>query len=286
MYARKDIPTVLPDAVLRCRKLQAAANIELDSMEKTKFRRINNLDWQQQTFQRTITERHKRWKIYDRAFRIKLKRELGADLAAALRLRTQEEEEKKYLYEQEFIEKACGNRKQDESNSDTETESDRSPSVFIEHVAKSNSAHPKSFQPKVPTINVSKSAVAKRRGQSAGTKVSHSTSITNEKRKPSPRRPRTSRFDKEVQDDKDPVSGLADDFGSVLFRILSNIAATPDLDDDFTIKKRALEARERRLILTQDDRYFNLVKALAPQRSSNEKTIFDVDVDYDAQKTY
>ncbi|CAF4208949.1 unnamed protein product, partial [Rotaria magnacalcarata] len=80
--------------------------------------------------------------------------------------------------------------------------------------------------------------------------------------------------------------GLADDFGSVLFRILSNIAATPDLDDDFTIKKRALEARERRLILTQDDRYFNLVKALAPQRSSNEKTIFDVDVDYDAQKIY
>ncbi|CAF5097915.1 unnamed protein product, partial [Rotaria socialis] len=79
-----------------------------------KFRRINNLDWQQQTFQRTITERHKRWRVYDRAFRIKLKRELGADLAAALRLRTQEEEEKKHLYEQEFIEKACGNRKQDE----------------------------------------------------------------------------------------------------------------------------------------------------------------------------
>ena len=34
MYARRDIPTVLPDAVLRCRKLQAAGNVELDEMEK------------------------------------------------------------------------------------------------------------------------------------------------------------------------------------------------------------------------------------------------------------
>jgi hypothetical protein len=64
--------------------------------------------------------------------------------------------------------------------------------------------------------------------------------------------------------------GLKDDFGSVLLRILSNIAATPDLDDDFTIRKRALEARERRLILTKDDRYFNLVKQLVPRKLPDE----------------
>jgi hypothetical protein len=88
MYARKEIPTVLPDAVLRCRKLQAAANVELEEMEKAKSRRINNLQWQQQTFQKNLTDKHKRWRVHDRAFRLKLKRELGADLAAALRIRT------------------------------------------------------------------------------------------------------------------------------------------------------------------------------------------------------
>lgn len=143
MYARKDIPTVLPDAVLRCRKLQAAANVELDEMEKTKFRRINNLEWQQQTFQKTITERHKRWRMYDRAFRLKLKRELGADLAAALRLRTQQEEEEKIALEQKLLEHALSNIRKDEPYNDKEEErSERTPESVIAQVAKSNSAHP------------------------------------------------------------------------------------------------------------------------------------------------
>lgn len=128
MYARKDIPTVLPDAVLRCRKLQSAANIQLDEMEKTKFRRINNLEWQQQTFQKTLTERHKRWRMYDRAFRLKLKRELGADLAAALRLRTIKDEEEKILFEEQLIEQSLANQKKDEPQ-----------------ITKSTSAHPSKF---------------------------------------------------------------------------------------------------------------------------------------------
>jgi hypothetical protein len=138
MYARKDIPSVLPDAVLRCRKLQTAANIELDEMEKAKCRRLNNLDWQQQSFQKTITERHKRWRVYDRAFRLKLKRELGADLAAALRLRTIQEEEEKYLFEQQLIEQSFAKQKKN----DKEQRVELNPSVAIEHVSKSNSAHP------------------------------------------------------------------------------------------------------------------------------------------------
>lgn len=81
-------------------------------------------------------------------------------------------------------------------------------------------------------------------------------------------------------DDKHPASGLESDFGSVLFRILSNIAATPDLDDEFTVKKRALEARERRLILKKDDRYFNLVKTLVPQKLPGRQNVYDIDVDF------
>ena len=49
----------------------------------------------------------------------------------------------------------------------------------------------------------------------------------------------------------------------------------PDLDDDFTIRKRALEARERRLILTRDDRYHNLVKQLGPYKAFGVKDIDD-----------
>ncbi|CAF0848863.1 unnamed protein product [Rotaria sordida] len=281
MYARKGIPTVLPDAVLRCRKLQAAANVELEDMEKTKARRINNLEWQQQTFQRTMNERHKRWRMYDRAFRLKLKRELGTDLAAALRIRTKQDEEQKFLFEQQLIEKTIANQKTDDIDKDIENESDRTPSVIIENVAKSTSAHPKSHQDKVSVKKGSKSAVDARRGQSAKTKVSHSTSIANNTPKLSPRRPRTSRFDKETQRNSSPTLGLENDFGSVLFRILSNIAATPDLDDDYTIKKRALEARERRLTLTKDDRYFNLVKELAPQKLPDEQDSSDSDVEED-----
>jgi hypothetical protein len=114
-----------------------------------------------------------------------------------------------------------------------------------------------------------------RRTQSAATRASHPTSVINDTPKVSPRRPRTSRFDTETRRDTDPSFGLRNDFGSVLFRILSNIAATPDLDDDFTIRKRALEARERRLIQTKDDRYFNLVKELSPQKIHGVKDIDD-----------
>lgn len=81
-----------------------------------------------------------------------------------------------------------------------------------------------------------------------------------------PQRPRTSRFHNENRRDSDANAGQQSDFGSVLLRILSNIAATPDLDDDFTIRKRALEARERRLIRTRDDRYYKLVEQLAPPK--------------------
>ena len=146
MYARKDIPTVLPDAVLRCRKLRAAASIEIDEMEKAKFRRLNSLEWQQQTFQRTINERHKRWRMHDRAFRLKLKRELGADLAAALRLRTQMDEGQKQIYEQQLIEQSLANQKRDIKREESSDQSDTDPDAIIAHVAKSNSAHPSEFQ--------------------------------------------------------------------------------------------------------------------------------------------
>jgi len=137
MYARKDIPTVLPDAVLRCRKLQSATNVELDEMEKAKFRRMNNLNWQQQSFQKTLNERHKRWRMYDRAFRLKLKRELGADLAAALRLRTVLDEEQKFMFEQQLIEQALVNPTRDE-----EQQSESNPATDNKSVTKSTSAHP------------------------------------------------------------------------------------------------------------------------------------------------
>ena len=142
MYARKDIPTVLPDAVLRCRKLRAAANVELDQMEKTKFHRINNIEWQQQTFERTTNERHKRWRMYDRAFRLKLKRELGAGLAAALRLRAQIDEEQKLMLEQQLIEKSLATQKKDATKNQLEHQSETIPDTIIEQVAKSNSAYP------------------------------------------------------------------------------------------------------------------------------------------------
>lgn len=93
----------------------------------------------------------------------------------------------------------------------------------------------------------------------------------------SARRPRTSRFASQTRRDTEPLLGLKNDFGSVLLRILSNIAATPDLDDEFTIRKRALEARERRLIQTRDNRYFNLVQTLAPRKIPGEKVKDDTD---------
>ncbi len=113
--------------------------------------------------------------------------------------------------------------------------------------------------------------------QSSGTKGSRSTSAVAEAPKLSGRRPRTSRFDILTRRDSDPSTEHRHDFGSVLLRILSNIAATPDLDDDFVVRKRALEARERRLILTRDDRYHNLVKQLIPQKVLGEKDSDDTD---------
>jgi hypothetical protein len=142
MYARKDIPTGLPDAVLRCRKLQSATNVELDEMEKAKFRRINNLEWQQQTFQKTLTERHKRWRVYDRAFRLKLKRELGADLAAALRLRTILDEEQKFMFEQQLIEQSLAHPNRNEIENDEEQQPESNSATDNKSVTKSTSAHP------------------------------------------------------------------------------------------------------------------------------------------------
>jgi hypothetical protein len=142
MYARKDIPTVLPDAVLRCRKLQAAANIELDQMEKAKCRRINNLEWQEQTFQRTLTERHKRWRMYDRAFRLKLKRELGADFATALRLRTIQDEEEKFIFEQQLFQQPLTNQKNDGSKNVKDKQRKSTPGIVIKNISKSVSAYP------------------------------------------------------------------------------------------------------------------------------------------------
>jgi hypothetical protein len=257
MYARKDIPTVLPDAVLRCRKLQTAAKVELDEMEKANVRRLNNLKWQQQSFQRTLTERHKRWRMHDRAFRLKLKRELGTDLATALRLRTIHDEEQKYLFEQKLV-----NQKKDDEIKAIATDKNLSKSVSIQPS--------KSLSIKEPNPTKSQFAIHARRVQSAATPVSRATPVVTNPAKLSARRPRTSRFDAHTERDTDAFMGLKDDFGSVLLRILSNIAATPDLDDDFTIRKRALEARERRLILTKDDRYFNLIKQLVPRKLPNE----------------
>jgi len=138
-----------------------------------------------------------------------------------------------------------------------------------------------SNQAKVPVNKGSQSAVDSRLVQSAAIKSSRATSAVNGTPKLLPRRPRTSRFDTLNRRDTDPSIGLKNDFGSVLLRILSNIAATPDLDDDFTIRKRALEARERRLILTKDDRYYNLVKELAPQKIPGEKCNDDTDIEED-----
>jgi len=94
MYVSKSIPTLVPDAVLRCRKLQAAADVEFDEIKKLSFRRINKIEWQQQTFQKTLIERHQKWRMYDQAFRLKLIQELNTDLATAFKLRVIEDENK------------------------------------------------------------------------------------------------------------------------------------------------------------------------------------------------
>jgi hypothetical protein len=140
MYARKEIPTVLPDAVLRCRKLQAAANVELEEMEKVKSRRINTLQWQQQTFQKNLTEKHKRWRVHDRAFRLKLKRELGADLATALRIRTIQDEKEKLMFEQQLIEQSLAYQKRDENKTPKEQQPESNPVVINKNLSKSISA--------------------------------------------------------------------------------------------------------------------------------------------------
>jgi hypothetical protein len=97
MYVSKSIPTLLPDAVLRCRKLQAAADVKFDEIKKLSFRRINKLEWQQQTFQKTLIERHQKWRMYDRAFRLKLIQELNTDLATAFKLRIIEDDKEQQL---------------------------------------------------------------------------------------------------------------------------------------------------------------------------------------------
>jgi hypothetical protein len=232
-------------------------------MERANFRRLNTLQWQQQSFQRTLTERHKRWRVYDRAFRLKLKRELGTDLAAALRLRTIQDEEEKFLLEQKLIDQSLDYPKKVD---------EKKPVAAQKRNSKSVSAQPKkSLSLKEPSTTKSQFAINARRVQSAATPVSRATSVSAaDAAKLTTRRPRTSRFDAHTQRGTDAFMGLKDDFGSVLLRILSNIAATPDLDDDYTIRKRALEARERRHILTKDDRYYNLVKQLAPLKVIGE----------------
>jgi hypothetical protein len=117
--------------------------------------------------------------------------------------------------------------------------------------------------------------------QSVAVRASHPSSLITDAPKLAPQRPRTSRFNTEIRRDTDPSVGLKHDFSSVLLRILSNIAATPDLDDNFTIRKRALEARERRLINTKDDRYYNLVRQLSPRKIQGERNICEIDVEED-----
>ena len=136
--------------------------------------------------------------------------------------------------------------------------------------------------PKVSIKKGSQSATNVRREPSNMAKVRQSTSAANETSKSVSRRKPANRFERQ-QTEQNADSGLKakSDFGSVLFRVLSNIAATPELDDDFTMKKRALEARERRLILTKDDRYFNLIKELVPQKGSNEQDSDNTDVEED-----
>ena len=93
--------------------------------------------------------------------------------------------------------------------------------------------------------------------------------MVNEARRLPVQRPRTSRFDTLTQRDLDHES----DYHTVLFRIISNIAHA---NIDFTNRKRIFEPRDHRLICTNDDRYFNLVKQLVPQRLPREK---DTDIE-------
>ena len=106
---------------------------------------------------------------------------------------------------------------------------------------------------------------------SVAAKLNQTLAASNAAAKLAAKRPRTSRFHQENRRDTDPDIDSKTDFGSVLLRILSDIAATPDLDDDFVIRKRALEARERRLIRRKDDRYYNLIDQLAPPKDADEE---------------
>lgn len=115
-----------------------------------------------------------------------------------------------------------------------------------------------------------KSGVTPRPLTTAAVKLNQSIAASNLIAKLSTKRPKTSRFHDEEDHDAESTTGAKPDFGSVLLRILSDIAATPDLDDDFVIRKRALEARERQLITRKDNRYYNLLGQLAPPKAVEE----------------
>ncbi len=118
-----------------------------------------------------------------------------------------------------------------------------------------------SNQAKASVNKGSQSAVA---AQHIITKANHPTSVINQARKLSLR---TSRVDIQSRRDTHPDLECDNDYSTVLFRILSNIAHA---NDDFTKRKRVFEACKRRLIATEDDRYFNLIEQLVPQKILRE----------------
>ena len=120
---------------------------------------------------------------------------------------------------------------------------------------------------KIDVKKAPQSAVESRRTAApSSAKMNQTLFAANIAAKLAPKRTQSSRVPCVIQRETDPHAAVHGEFGSVLCRILSNIAATPDLDDDFTIRKRALEARERRLIRARDDRYFKLVEQLTSPR--------------------
>ncbi len=117
-----------------------------------------------------------------------------------------------------------------------------------------------SDQAKASVNKGSQSAVDVQRAQ-------HIVIKANQARKLSLRRPRTSRFDIQSRRDTDPDLECDNDYSTVLFRILSNIAHA---NDDFTKRKRVFDECKRRLIATEDNRYFNLIDQLVPQKILRE----------------
>ncbi|CAF1630173.1 unnamed protein product, partial [Didymodactylos carnosus] len=264
--------------------IHAASLLEIEQLERMKHRRVNNIAWQQQSFQKCLNEKHVKWKAHDRAFRLKLKRDLTIPLATARGIR--------------FL-KTSDTNDDISKFSKTLSPDDIDDTILIERLAKSNSANPKILNTGSKSVQMSNTATPMfsstphtnlkgrfANSQSAGViprnkrlpSISTTTrTLLPNRLKLSKHRNKASRFENlsgtdQTEDDID--------FGTLLMRILNHIAATPDLKQrlDHPVI-RAIRARDRKTARTQDERFSHLMQTLATATTEDANNNADSDSD-------